>query len=75
MYGVSIDLFPLDAMPGDTLMEAKEYRDKMQNRFVKAAKKVIYFGVPQMGLTNFYKHQIKSAYYTVIGSRLMNYPL
>lgn len=75
LYGVSIDLFPLDAMPGDTLEEAKAYRDKIQNHFAKAANAVKYFGVPKLGFTNFLKRQIKSAYYTGIGSRLVDYPV
>lgn len=73
-YGVSIDLFPLDAMPGDSFAEAKEYRDKIQNYFTKAADAVKYFGVPQSGFKYFFKRQIKSAYYSLIGSRILDYP-
>ena len=46
----------------------------MQNYFAKAAKTVKYFGVPKSGFINFFKRQIKSSYYTRIGSRLLDYP-
>ena len=74
LYGVSIDLFPLDAMPGDTFSEADKYRAGMRSYFVKAEKAVKYYGVPKSGFINFFKRQIKSAYYTWIGRRLINYP-
>ena len=75
LYGVSIDLLPLDAMPGDTYEEAKEYRDQIRSHFEKAANAVKYYGVPQLGFKNFFKRQIKAAYYSGIGRRILDYPV
>lgn len=75
LYGVSIDLFPLDAMPSESVEEAEKYSDKIQNYYLKAAKTVKYYGVPQQGFANFFKRRIKSAYYTLIGSKRLDYPL
>ncbi len=75
LYGVSIDLFPLDVMPGNTYEEAKEYRDKIWERYHKTSEPVKSYGVTGSGFFNLVKREIKKGYYNFHGRKIMNYPL
>lgn len=74
VYGVSIDIFPLDFFDVGSIEELKEIRNSLLNEYLRRVQVLQPHAMIMPGRINWIKGLLKKAYYTVIAKKLGNIP-
>ena len=72
LYGISIDIFPLDYMKSNTIADARNEIKEIQAIYSVIKKKILPFNTKTPGFINSIKRIYKKAYYNIIGKRKYN---
>ena len=65
VYGVSIDIFPLDGCPGETLKEAKENIEQLKEEYTRRFRLLRPYSGGLNGIPNGFVQVVKAVYYYV----------
>lgn len=64
LYGISIDIFPLDGCPGGTLKEARENMMQLKAEYASRLRKIRPYSGGLEGIPNGFVQALKAAYYS-----------